>query len=108
MRGLTIVVAGSDPERFRAALKLAAAQAALGGAARLFLDEAAVPLPAPAGGAAADELVAMALELGVAISLCQTGLAAAGLDLDTLDPRIGAAGLTSLLAELGEDRLVLA
>ena len=44
MRGLTILVAAADPERFHAALSLAAAQAALGGRARLHLQGEAVAL----------------------------------------------------------------
>ncbi len=44
MRGLTIILADNAPERFRTALSLAAAQAALGGDARIFCQGAAVSL----------------------------------------------------------------
>lgn len=118
VRGLTIVVAGADAGRLRTALELAAANAALGGAARLFLDSAAVALlgrpdPADATYQAAGlptrtELIATALDLDVAVTLCQSGIALAGIDLAALDPRIAAGGLTALLATLGEDRLVVA
>lgn len=102
LRGLTIVVATADAERWASALTMAAAHAALGGATRLFLDSAAVALLAePAGG-----LLATALDLGVTVIACQTGLAAAGLSMAALDARIEAGGMTSLLAALEEDRLV--
>lgn len=97
MRGLTIVVATADPERFRAALVLAAAQAALGGAARIYCHEAAVRLLVPS------DLFATAHELGVRFIACQTGLADAGL---ALPDGVEAGGVVSLLAELADDRLV--
>ena len=118
MRGLTILLAGPDADRLRSALGLAAAQAALGGAARLFLDGAAVALLAPplaapddAAHAAAGlptlaELVDTACTLGVSVTLCQSGLALAGLDATTIDARFATGGLTGLLATIGEDRLV--
>lgn len=104
VRGLTLVVAGPDPGRFTAALRLAATAAAVGGRTRLFLDEAAVALfPAAAG----EPLLAACLELGVGVELCQGGLAAAGLDLRALDPRLEGGGLAGLLAGLDDDRLVV-
>lgn len=117
VRGLTIVVADADAARLRTALGLVAAQAALGGAAGVFLDSAAVALlQSPdsadacyhaAGLPTRAELIATALDLGVALTLCQSGIALAGIDLATLDPRIAAGGLTAILATLGEDRLVV-
>lgn len=103
MSGTTIVVAGPDPARFRTACNLAAVQSALAGAVRLFLDAAAVPLlaePLPAEATAA-------LDLGCRLVACQTGLAEAGIDATSLDPRIGAGGMTELLATLGDDRLLV-
>ena len=97
MRGLTVVVTTADPDRWRAALMLASAEAALGGRARVYCHEAAVTL------LARSELVDTALELGVALIACQTGLAARDLALPAFAE---AGGLVSLLAELGEDRLV--
>lgn len=117
VRGLTIIVAGADAARLRAALELAAAQAALGGAAGVFLGSAAVALlagpdPADAGYRAGGlpgraELIATALDLDVVLTLCQSGMALAGIDLAEIDPRIAAGGLTAILATLGEDRLVV-
>jgi predicted peroxiredoxin len=118
MRGLTIILAGTDPDRLRSALGLAAAQAALGGAARLFLDGAsarllALPIAAPgdadhraAGLPTLAELVDTALALGVGITLCQSGLALAGIAADGIDPRLHTGGLTEVMASLAEDRLI--
>lgn len=118
MRGLTLVVAaGSDATRLRTALGLAATHAAIGGRTRLFLDGEAVDLIArpdaaddaryaAAGLPSIAELVASCLDLGVAVQLCQSGLAlldrAAG-----RDPRLDVGGLTTMMATLGEDRLVV-
>ena len=103
MTGLGIIVADIDPVRFRTALTLAAAQAALGGRTRMLLDNAAVRLAADA-----DELLESCFELGVSVTLCQTGLALAGLQADRLDPRFTYGGMLGWLAELGDDRLLLA
>ncbi len=109
MRGLTIVVAGADPDRFRAALTMACAAAALGRRARVYLHEAAVGLlagnaPAPGGLPDLTDLRAIAAESGVDLIACQTGLALAGLSADT--QRVAAGGLIDLLATLEDDRLV--
>lgn len=117
MRGLTILAATADVERFRAALSLACAHAALGGRVRLYCHEAAVALlvtgadPGDAeltgkGLANRRQLLAEAVESGVALIACQTGLAAAGIAFDALAPGAEPGGLVSLLAGLGEDRLV--
>lgn len=119
LRGLTIIVAGRDHDRLRSALGLAATQAALGGRASLFLDGPSVGLLAPAVVSDADivssaaglptlaELIDTALSLGATIALCQSGLAAADLALDRIDGRIAVGGLTSVIAALGDDRLVM-
>ena len=102
MIGLGIIVAGIDPVRFRTALTLAAAQAALGARVRILLDSGAVILasePAP--------LLESCFELGVEVTLCQTGLAEAGLDASALDPRFCHGGMVGWLAALGDDRLVV-
>lgn len=104
MTGLAIIVAGADGARFRTALTLAAAHAALGGRTRLLLDGDAVRLGVPPG----DALLESCFDLGVAITLCQSGLAAAGLDAASLDRRFGYGGMVGLLADLGDDRLVIA
>jgi predicted peroxiredoxin len=117
MRGLTILVATDDAARFRAALSTAAATAALGGSARVFLHEEAVALlghsedsDAPrlraAGLPDQAEWLAIARESGVQLLVCQSGLALAGLSLDALPAGTDAGGLVSLLATLGEDRLL--
>lgn len=118
MRGLTIVVAGLEHDRLRSALGMAATQAALGGAARVFLDGASAPLlaqpivgPRDADHAAAGlptlaELVETTLALSASIVLCQSGLAMAGIARDRIDPRFTTGGMTMVLASLGDDRLV--
>ncbi|WP_343518884.1 peroxiredoxin [Sphingomonas sp.] len=117
MRGLTIIAAGADVERFRAALSLACAQAALGGTARLYCHEAAVGLLVPgtdpddalraaAGLASRAQLLEEALASGVTLIACQTGLAAAGVAFDALPAGVEPGGLVSLLADLREDRLI--
>jgi len=100
LRGLTIMVATGDGQRFRAALTLAAANAALGGRTRVYLHETAVQL------IATDEpLLTTALEIGATLIVCQTGLAASGLDARDLPSGVETGGLVALLADLGEDRL---
>lgn len=100
MRGLTLIVATGDPERFRAALTLAAASAALGARTRVYCHESAVALLARP-----DPLLATAMETGAAIIACQTGLADAGLEAGDLPVGVETGGLVGLLADLGDDRL---
>ncbi len=102
MTGLSVIVAGRDPGRWRTALTLAAAHAALGGRTRLLLDGDAVVLVG-----AEPDLLDSGLALGVAVLLCQSGLAAAGLEVAMLDPRFEYGGMVGFLADLGDDRLVL-
>jgi predicted peroxiredoxin len=118
MRGLTILVAAADAERLHAALTYAAAGAASGSAVRVHLHEGAVGLLRPPLAAAADparaaaglptlpQILAEALDQGVAITACQSGLALAGLSLTQLDPRLEAQGAVGMLAALGDDRLI--
>ena len=103
MTGLGIVVADADPVRFRTALTLAAAQAALGARARILLDSAAVPLVS-----SSNDLLESCFELGVEVMLCQSGLAESGLVASALDPRFSYGGMVGWLADLGTDRLVIA
>ncbi len=119
MRGLTIVVADASPERFRTTLNLALAAAALGSRVRVFLDGAAVALLRPpiranedaayvaAGLPGLATLCAEALDAGIRLILCQTGLAMTGAEAHDHDARVEFAGMVSLLADLGEDRLVV-
>ncbi len=111
VRGLTIVVAGADGDRLRAALTMACAAAALGGRARVYLHEAAVAAfagdtPAPVGQPTLGELRDIAAESGVALIACQSGLALAGLAADAIG--VSGGGMIELLASLGDDRLVVA
>ncbi len=111
MRGLTIVVAGADTDRLRAALTMACAAAALGGRARVYLHEAAVGAFAtdasgPAGQPTLGELRTIAADSSVEIVACQSGLALAGVTADDLG--VGGGGMIELLASLGDDRLVVA
>ncbi len=115
VRGLTVIV--TKPAGLRAALELAAANAALGGAARVFCQSEAVaalpPLRDPHDGdyAAAGlptlaELFEDALGLAVEIIACQSGLALMGIDASLLDPRIAFGGPVGILQTLGEDRII--
>lgn len=117
MTGLTIVLAEPAPARFRTALTMALAARALGGRARLFLDAAAVALVAAppaediawcaaAGLPALGDLIDDAFAAGVALILCQTGLALAGGSAERCDPRFTYGGMVGLLVDLGDDRLV--
>jgi len=103
MTGLGIIVADTDQTRFRTALTLAAAQAALGGRARILLDSGAVPL-----ASSPNDLLESCFELGAEVMLCQSGLAQAGLNASALDPRFSYGGMLGWLADLGSDRLVIA
>jgi len=120
MPGLNIVVLTDDAERFRGALTLALAQAALGSAVRIFMQLDAVRLLRPSAPAPRDDdhvahglptvaaLMGEALEAGIAIVACQSGLALAGLDTVSLDPRVEAGGPLSFLQGYDEtDRLIV-
>ena len=109
MRGLTIIVAGPDLDRFRAALTMACAAAALGGRARVYLHERAVTLlaaraSAPAGLPDLPQLRAIANDSGVELIACQTGLALSGLSAEQAN--VAAGGMIDRLATLADDRLV--
>ena len=115
VRGLTFVAIHSDS--VRAGLELAAANAALGGRARLFCQGEAVAAlaalrdPHDADFAACGlptlaQLVDDAVGLGVELIACQSGLLLKGVAADQLDPRIAYGGTVSVLQTLGEDRLV--
>lgn len=121
MRALTIIVATPDAERLRGALVLAAAQAALGGAATLFLQLDAVallraPIAAPrdtahaaAGLPELSALLTDALALGVRLIACQSGMALAGLTAAHLPQGVAAGGPVGLIQAMGdEDRLLFA
>lgn len=121
MRGLNIIVATADAERLRGALMLAAAQAALGGAAAIFLQLDAVallrpPLAAPrdadhrtAGLPDLATLLADSLALGVAISACQSGLTLSGMSAADLPDGVDIGGPISFLQQTDDEaRLLMA
>jgi predicted peroxiredoxin len=119
VRGLTIILVEGSSERFRAALHIAAAQAALGGTAHIFVSGDAVRIVrAPIQGLDDDQcadaglpllgaLFDEALAQGVRLTICQTGLHLTNTDARHLDKRFGYGGLVSVLAGLGDDRLVV-
>ncbi|MES1985603.1 MAG: DsrE family protein [Pseudomonadota bacterium] len=119
MRDMEIVVLTADPERLRGALAMAAAHAALGGAAQMFFQMDAVALLSDAASAPRDAahvaagmprlaaLIEEALGLGVTLIACQSGLALAGMDAATLDSRIATGGSVGFLQGVGDtDRLL--
>lgn len=120
MPGLTVIVAGADPERFHAALSLATANAALGERSRLFLQGEAAGLLGPPDPSEADrkreehgvptlaELLAEALAMDVEVIACQSGLTVAGMSADRLPEGVTTGGLVQLLAGRGDDQLVIA
>jgi len=120
VRGLTIVIAEASTARFRSALTLALAQIALGGAACIFLDGAAVALarialPATdddmhiaAGLPSLAELRDEALDAGMRLVLCQSGLALTDSAAEDHDPRAEFGGMVGVLAAIGDDRLIMA
>jgi predicted peroxiredoxin len=119
VRGMTLILIEASGQRFRAALEIAAAQVALGAPAHIFLSGAAVavvraPLHAEedadheaAGLPSLAALYDEALNLGVRITICQTGLHLSNTDASQLDARLAYGGLVSVLAGLGDDRLVV-
>ena len=118
MRGLTIIVVDVSSERLRGALSIAAAHAALGGNARVFLQGEAVgairePIQGweddaheKAGLPALPVLFDEALKLGVRVIACQSGLQLTNARPEDFDARVEYGGLVSAMQELGEDRLV--
>lgn len=118
MSGVTIILATPDGARLRTALMIAATSAALGDMARIFFSEAAVALLGVPPADPSDEWYASeglptlgllyeeALDAGVTLIACQSGLALIGLDAERLDPRVEAGGLLGALAADREARLV--
>lgn len=119
MRALHIILSGSDDERFWSALSLAAAVAAQDGAVRLFLSGAAAMLAAEDYEAPGDaqrdrrgvptvaELLDSALELEVALHVCQTGMALMNLDVADLREEAGPDGLIAFLDGIEDDDRLL-
>ena len=115
MPGLNIIVASADGQRFYAALETAAAAAALGRPARIFLQgEAARLLRTPvafdgdaarraAGQPDLVSLIAEAMAMDVRLIVCQSGMALVGMTASELVPQVRSGGLVSFLAEAGQD-----
>lgn len=99
---LAIVVAEAGP-RLDTALTLAAAAAALGREVTMLFDGASVAALVPP----ADPLLAAALGLGVRVTACQTGCAAAGLALADLVDGVEPGGMVGFLAQAGAAQLLL-
>jgi predicted peroxiredoxin len=120
MQGLTIIVASADPERFRSALEVAAANAALDRPTRIFLQGTAAGLLGPgrlgpgrpaeeaAGVPTIGELLEETIALGALVTVCQSGLALAGLRADQLPWGIEAAGLVEILATARDHQMLMA
>lgn len=119
MRELRIVVTTADGERLRGALVMAAAQAALGGKAAVFLQLDAVgllraPMVAPqdeahrtAGLPSLRQLVDEAVGLGVALLACQSGLALCGLSAQDLPEGVEVGGPVGFLQQTGDEARLL-
>lgn len=118
MRGLTIIFANTDPERFYSALSIAAAHTAAGGVSRIFLEGRSVALLAESSPAPGDadrnanglptlaEIRQESTHLGVGLIACQSGMALAGLEIGQLGPGVEAGGLIGLMTSIGDDRLL--
>ena len=120
MRPLKIVLLGSDPERFRGALTIAAAHAALGGKVAVFFQLEAVALLKHDNVAPKDsahhakglprlaELMHDAAELGVTFIACQSGMELCGMEAGDLPAGTMTGGPVSFLQSvMAEDRLIL-
>lgn len=114
-RPLAIVVGDAAPGRLHAALTLAAAAAALGRGAAMFFHGRAVSAlarggdwPAEPGLATISELFVVARELDVAISACQTGLAASDLTPADLIDGVEGEGMVAFLGRWPTAEIVLA
>ena len=99
---LAVVVSDGGP-RLATALSLAAAAAALGRDVAILFDGASVAtLGTP------DPLLAAAIDLGVAVVACQTGLADAGMTAADLPPGVVTGGMVGFLAQAADAQLLLA
>lgn len=118
-RGLALIFAEANHARIHAGLTLACGSAALGRRVRLFFQaEAVCALQAErrwggdatfvaAGMPSISELIHSALELGVSIMACPTGLHMCGMAPATLDERIESAGMVAFLADAKGDDIVM-
>ena len=98
---LAIIVAEPGP-RLATALTLAASAAALGRSVSVLFDGASV-----AALAAPNPLLAAALDLGVAVTACQTGLADAAMTAADLPAGVVPGGMIGFLTQVGDAQLLL-
>ncbi len=89
--------------RLTTALTLAASAAALGRTVSLLFDGNSV-----AAFATSDPLLTVAIDLGIAVTACQTGLADAGLSAADLPAGVVTGGMVGFLAQVGDAQLLLA
>lgn len=120
MRGLVIIWEGVETtSRIQLMFEMALVHRALGGAVTLFVSTGALPqferdsrpIKRPSPNPSGPELCALlrneALEAGVRIIVCQSGLAHHKINIEKLDPRVEAGGLTGIMQGSGDDRLVV-
>ncbi len=103
MSGVRLAIVVGEGANPATALRLAAAAAALGRDVAMLFDGASVR-----GLVAPDALLATALDLGVRVVACQTGLADAGLSAAALPPGVVTGGMVSFVAAAGDGQIVLA
>jgi len=104
MTGLALLIAEAGGPRVALALEAAAAAAALGERVEVFLAGEGVRLVAPEAAAP----LATLRELGAGLHVCQTALAASGIQASDLAPEVAPSGLLSFLAGVRGFRLLLA
>ena len=95
------IIVGAPGPRAATALTLAAAAAALGRPVAMLFDGAGVAALAEPG-------LATALELGVRVIACQTGMAEAGISAAGLPHGVETGGMVGFLAQTGDAQLLLA
>jgi len=120
MRPLAIVIGSIAHDRLHAALAIANSSAALGRTVSVCFHAEAVRAVDPefqwfedqrftAGGLPAiHDLLGMAIEMGVDVVVCQSGMALTGMSMIDLDDRIHAGGLISFLGHAKDAELLLA
>ena len=104
LRPLAIIVAEASGDRLRTALTLGCAAAAMGRPVHMLFDGTSV---AALQTARAVELRDAAIELGVRITACQTGLAEIGLAVADLVDGVETGGMVGFLARVGDAELVI-
>lgn len=115
--GLALIFGEASHARLHAALTLACAAAALGRPVRLFFHGEAVAALSPsrhwagdatAGLATVADLLASALDIGVSVMACQSGLHLCGLTPAQLADGIESGGMVAFLADARGDQLLIA